>query len=122
MENLLSILNTMPEYTSLLESLSRRESAAVTGIGQVCRSHMIAGIYKETSAPIVILCQDDLAVRKIGIGSMRIYIQADNLFLISPYRFIDPEVNSSLDATKMGLDNMWLPKSRTWSMGIKIKL
>ena len=64
----------------------------------------------------------DLAVRKIGIGSMRIYIQADNLFLISPYRFIDPEVNSSLDATKMGLDNMWLPKSRTWSMGIKIKL
>ena len=65
MKILLSILNTMPEYTSLLESISRRESVAVTGIGQINRSHMIAGIYKEASAPIVILCQDDLAARKM---------------------------------------------------------
>ena len=61
------------------------------------------------------------AVKRIGIESLRVFIQADNLFLISPYRFIDPEVNSTLDATKMGLDNMWLPQPRTFSTGVKIK-
>ena len=61
------------------------------------------------------------AVKRIGVESLRVFIQADNLFLISPYRFIDPEVNSTLDATKMGLDNMWLPQPRTFSTGVKIK-
>ena len=60
-------------------------------------------------------------VKRIGMESLRVFVQADNLFLISPYRFIDPEVNSTLDATKMGLDNMWLPQSRTFSTGVKIK-
>ena len=60
-------------------------------------------------------------VKRIGMESLRVLVQADNLFLISPYRFIDPEVNSTLDATKMGLDNMWLPQSRTFSTGVKIK-
>ena len=62
------------------------------------------------------------AAKKVGMDLLKIYIQADNLFLISPYRFIDPEVNSSLDATKMGLDNMWLPQPRTFSFGVKIQL
>ena len=65
MENLISILKTIPEYRTLLESLSRGEAAAVTGIGQVCRSHMIAGLRQDTSAPIVILCQDEMAARKL---------------------------------------------------------
>jgi TonB-linked SusC/RagA family outer membrane protein len=60
-------------------------------------------------------------VKRLDLTSLRIYIQGDNLFLISPYRFIDPEVNTSLDATKMGLDNMWLPQARTYTMGIKVK-
>ena len=65
MKNLLSILNTMPEYRSLRECVSRGESAAVTGIGQVCRSHMIAGLADATSTPVVIVCQDDLAAKKL---------------------------------------------------------
>ena len=65
MENLLSILGTIPEYGTLLECVSRGESAAVTGIGQVCRSHMIAGLYSAASAPIVVICQDDLAAQKM---------------------------------------------------------
>ncbi|MBO4938467.1 MAG: transcription-repair coupling factor [Oscillospiraceae bacterium] len=65
MEKLLSILKTIPEYASLLESLSRGESAAVTGIGQINRSHMIAGLTTHTSAPIVVICQDDIAARRL---------------------------------------------------------
>ena len=61
------------------------------------------------------------ALRKIGIRSLRVHFSADNLFLISPYRYIDPEVTSSLDATKMGTDNMWLPQPRTFSFGLNVK-
>ena len=65
MEKLLSVLKSIPEYSSLLESLSRRESAAVTGIGQINRSHMIAGLRSHTSAPIVVICQDDMAAKRL---------------------------------------------------------
>ena len=65
MEKILSFLQKIPEYTALLESLSHRESAAVTGIGQINRSHMIAGLRQDTAAPIVIICQDDLTARRL---------------------------------------------------------
>ncbi len=65
MENLISTLKTIPEYRSLLDSISRAESAAVTGIGQINRSHMIAGLRQDTSAPIVLICQDEMAARKL---------------------------------------------------------
>ena len=65
MVTLLSILKSIPEYSALLESLSKGQSAAVTGIGQINRSHLIAGLRQYTSAPIVILCQDDLAAKRL---------------------------------------------------------
>jgi len=65
MEKILSFLHQIPEYTAVLASLSRGESAAVTGIGQINRSHMIAGLRQDTAAPLVILCQDDLSARRL---------------------------------------------------------
>ena len=65
MKTLLSVLKTIPEYQGLLDCLSRRETAAITGIGQINRSHMIAGLRQDTAAPMVIVCQDDLAARKL---------------------------------------------------------
>ena len=65
MKTLLSVLKTIPEYQGLLDCLSRRETAAITGIGQINRSHMIAGLRQDTATPMVIVCQDDLAARKL---------------------------------------------------------
>ncbi len=65
MEKLLSVLKTIPEYTSLLESLAEGKSAAVTGIGQINRTHMMAGLRQDIQNPLVILCQDDMAAKKI---------------------------------------------------------
>ena len=65
MEKLLSILKTMPSYAALLESIARQESAAVTGIGQISRSHLIAGLRSFQSAPMVLLVQDDMAARRL---------------------------------------------------------
>jgi len=65
MNKLLETLKTIPEYNSILTALSKREAAAVTGIGQINRSHMIAGLRIHQDAPLVIICQDDLAAKKL---------------------------------------------------------
>ncbi len=65
MKTLLSALQSMPEYRSLLESISHQQAAAVTGIGQINRSQIIAGLRRDIAAPMVILCQDDMAARKL---------------------------------------------------------
>ncbi len=64
MEMLLSALKAMPEYNDILSSLSNNVSAAITGIGQINRSHIIAGIASHTQRPIVILCQDDMSAKR----------------------------------------------------------
>ena len=65
MEKLLSVLRSMPEYAALLDSIIVGESAAVTGIGQINRSHLIAGLRAHTSRPIVVICQDDMAAKRL---------------------------------------------------------
>ncbi len=65
MEQLLSVLKTMPEYDSLLKAMDKNRSAAVTGIGQINRSHWIAGIQSHTQRPMVVICQDDIAAKRL---------------------------------------------------------
>ena len=65
MEKLLSALKTMPEYNSALECIKNNSAAAVTGIGQINRSHLIAALRQDTDRPLVLLCQDDLAARRL---------------------------------------------------------
>lgn len=65
MEMLLNSLQNITEYKLLLASLQKRESAAVTGIAQINRSHIIAGIAKHTGAPLVVICQDDMAAKRL---------------------------------------------------------
>ena len=65
MEQLLFLLNTIPEYSAMVAAAKRGESFAVTGIGQINRSHMIAGLHRALNAPMVLLCQDDMAARRL---------------------------------------------------------
>ena len=65
MEQLLSLLKTIPEYSAAIAALSDDQSVAITGIGQINRSHMIAGIYRQLQRPLVLLCQDDMAARRL---------------------------------------------------------
>ena len=65
MENLLSFLRTIPEYEILLSSIQNNEAAAVTGIGQINRSHLIAALYRDTERPLVLLCQDDTTAKRL---------------------------------------------------------
>ena len=65
MEQLLSVLKTIPEYRAALESLDRGESVAITGIGQINRSHIVSGLYRDAQRPMVIICQDDMAAKRL---------------------------------------------------------
>ena len=65
MEQLLSLLKTIPEYSAAVSSLKERKSVAVTGIGQINRSHMIAGLCRDLDKPLILLCQDDIAARRL---------------------------------------------------------
>ena len=65
MEKLLSLLHSIPEFKSLATGIAAGESAAVTGIGQINRSHMIAGLSVTIQRPIVIICQDDIAAKRL---------------------------------------------------------
>ena len=65
MEKLLTFLRSMPEYSSLLDGLKKNMPAAVTGIGQINRSHMIAGLRRDLLRPVVLVCQDDIAAKRL---------------------------------------------------------
>ena len=65
MNELLSTLGSIPEYAQLITALSRNESAAVTGIGQINRSHLLAGLQGRLQRPMVVICQDDMAAKRL---------------------------------------------------------
>ena len=66
MDKLLTFLKSIPEYQLLLKSIGRNEAAAVTGLGQINRSHLIAGLRREFDRPVVVICQDDMTAKRIG--------------------------------------------------------
>ena len=65
MNHLLNLLNTMPEYRTLVDTLGKGQSAAITGIGQINRSHIIAGLRLDVPRPLVLVCQDDMAAKRL---------------------------------------------------------
>ncbi len=65
MKTLLKILQTIPEYRTALDAVQAGKAAAITGVGQICRSHIIAGLCSDAGRPVVLLCQDEMAARKL---------------------------------------------------------
>ena len=65
MEKLLSLLKTIPEYRAMTAAVEKGQTAAVTGIGQINRSHLIAGLTRDLKKPAVIICQDDMAAKRL---------------------------------------------------------
>jgi TonB-linked SusC/RagA family outer membrane protein len=59
---------------------------------------------------------------KIKLKSLRIYGQADNLLLFTPYSGYDPEVSNNLDPSKFGDDIFSMPAPRTFNFGLNIGL
>ena len=65
MNHLLNSLTALKEYNALIRALTENQSAAVTGIGQINRSHIIAALHTQLGRPMVVLCQDDMAAKRL---------------------------------------------------------
>ena len=65
MEQLLAFMKTIPEYRILLDSIANGDASAVTGLGQINRSHILAALHNDLSHPMVLICQDDIAARRL---------------------------------------------------------
>jgi hypothetical protein len=58
-------------------------------------------------------------VQSIGVSKVRIYASTQNLFTITGYKGLDPEVGSQDgNATQNGVDNGIYPSSRFFTVGI----
>ena len=65
MKQLLAALKALPQYSALADCLRQGQSVALTGIGQINRSHLLAGLLSESRQPIVVVCQDDLTAKRL---------------------------------------------------------
>ncbi len=55
-----------------------------------------------------------------GISQLRLYVSAQNLFTLTRYSGLDPEIGSS-NAMLNGIDCGFYPQSRTWTVGLNLK-
>ncbi len=64
MELLLSALRGLPAYQTAVKQIEKNQSVGISGAAQINRSHLIASLVQNTQRPAVILCQDELALRR----------------------------------------------------------
>ena len=65
MELLLTGLKSMPEFLQILEGMEAGKAVAATGLSQLNRSHVIAALCHLSGRPVAVICQDDLAAKRL---------------------------------------------------------
>ena len=59
----------------------------------------------------------------IGISNIRVYSQANNLWLLTAYTGVDPEISSNGDSNlASGIERNSIPQGRSFTFGINIGL
>ena len=66
MNVLLQFLQKSPDYMQLLQTVEARQAAAVSGLSQAPRSHVLAALHEHSGRPLVAVCQDDLAAGRLA--------------------------------------------------------
>ncbi len=63
----------------------------------------------------------DKFLQKTGLGKLKVYVSAQNLFLISGYNGYDPEVSTAYtSAFGQGIDDFGDPRPRTYTLGLNV--
>ena len=65
MKEILNILNQLPEYQTILQGLGSSSALALTGVSQINRSHILSALFTHTNRPLVVICQDDMAAKRL---------------------------------------------------------
>ncbi len=64
MNLLFSALQNLPEYNALVQAVEKGQVCALSGVGQLARSHVAAALYAAVGRPALVVCQDDLAAQR----------------------------------------------------------
>ena len=64
-QQLLQALHALPDWNALCAALRRNEPVGVSGAAQINRSHLIAALQEELRRPALIVCQDEMAARRL---------------------------------------------------------
>ena len=94
MELLLSALQQLPEYRALVARLEAGSVAALSGVGQLPRSHMLAALARDLHRPALILCADDQAAQRTQLELAAFLPQAPALLPGREFTFCDASVVS----------------------------
>ena len=57
---------------------------------------------------------------KMHIKGLRVYVQGENLALISRYPGWDPDTSTSVDPSLIGVDNYGMPRASVYKMGVTV--
>ena len=59
------------------------------------------------------------------VRNARVFVTGNNLFVVTPYSGVDPEVNSNASTdgiTSIGVDYLPYPRARTFTVGVNLSL
>ena len=65
MQLLFDLLHQLPEYEALGRYVTKNAAVGVSGVSQLVRSHLVAGLLRDHDRPALILCQDELAASRL---------------------------------------------------------
>jgi len=65
MELLLDVLRNIPEYETMVNMLKKGQTVGASGVSQLCRSHLAAGLIRHLQKPTILLCQDEMACHRL---------------------------------------------------------
>ena len=94
MELLLSALRGLPEYNALCASVAAGEVAALSGVGQLTRSHFIAALTTQVGRPALVLCPDEPAAQRTQLELAAFLPQTPALLPTREFTFCDAAVVS----------------------------
>ena len=94
MNLLLSALSELPEYRALEQAVESGQVAAMAGVGQLARSHLIASLFRDTGRPALVICQDDMAVQRMQQELAAFLDQAPEILPGREFTFYDAAVVS----------------------------
>ncbi len=73
MQHIFSALQRLPEYRALLEQVQKNAAVGVSGVSQLCRTHLAAALLQDTRRPALLLCQDEMACTRLQ-GELRAFL------------------------------------------------
>ena len=115
-----ALLNSSNSNTSTITGLKSPSGTDYTLARNTSRFLEDASYIKLKSATVAYTVKPAL-IKKIGISNLKFYAQTDNVFVMTKYSGIDPEVSAfGSSALQMGRDEFTMPSSRTFRLGVKM--